>query len=330
MTLVELLVVVTVMVILMAVAVPQFKPALESQRTVNAARVVALALERARVRSMMENRAVGVEFMRYHNGHAPNLSLQMRYIREAKPLAQIAPNVRARVTDSNPDDDIHETRITLHQFNGTDWSEEATTAQAEWENKVKAGYKIQFGRQGRSYTLRDPWNLAEPYQNLQLPYGETGEMDGKNALEVLITRPPEPLFSPPVGLPQGTVVDLQFSDFDGVDGRQSFEVGFDVPPTTRGVTLLFSPAGNVEKYAVNGDEKPLPYGGLFYFLVGEWERQGTENGVLSADGLTNLQTPSNTWVTVHPRTGRVSLGKMGPADDPRKYAKEFYHILGEF
>ncbi len=358
MTLVELLVVITIMVILLAVAVPQFKPALESQRSTGAARTVSMTLERARLRAMLDKRPCGVEFVRYHDGNTPNLSLQMRYIRAANDLVQINASIRVRVRNG---------QIRLYKFvdgQAFPWTELDPNVSADkdiiddWNAKVLTGYSIQFGRQGRYYELSSSTSLKNPYNGLDLPaYNDTDGTNFKNAVEFKVSMPPVPLFSPPTNLPRGTVVDLQYSGFEN-----SASFGLNFPPSAdniKGVTIMFSPAGHVHeciRYDDNNNSATLkPHGGLFYFLVGEWDRQGTDDAgnCLAEDGRNNLMTPSNTWVTLHPRTGRVMMSRMAAMDknstdytdwktDPTKaklqklidparaFAKEHYRNLGEF
>ncbi|MDR0521658.1 MAG: prepilin-type N-terminal cleavage/methylation domain-containing protein, partial [Planctomycetaceae bacterium] len=80
MTLVELLVVAAVLVALLAVSVPVFKPMLESRQTQNAAQVLAAALQQARITAVKEQRTYGLAFIPFET--APATSLQLRLQKE--------------------------------------------------------------------------------------------------------------------------------------------------------------------------------------------------------------------------------------------------------
>lgn len=354
MTLVELLVVITIMVLLLAAAVPQFKPALESQHSAGAARTVSLALERARLKAMQEKRPCGVEFMRYHDAHTPNLCLQMQLIRSSSNYVNVDPGLRVKVDGGT---------ITLHQYSGGSWVDADQSLKDEWSQNAQAGYSVQFGRQGRFYKLSDAWKLTDTSVNIPAD-------TSADPVDFLVQRPPSPMFSPPINLPHGTVVDLQYSGFGNPGDSDFCTFGdFSNPNPARelqGIKIIFSPSGHVSRCDYTYWEKELdgpwevktksfdPQGGLFYFLVGEWERQGTDDkgNTLAADGRNNLLTASNTWVTVHPRTGRVNAAPMAAVDssdwknppdgsnaadelqklleDARAHAKEHYRNLGEY
>lgn len=361
MTLVELLVVVSIMVMLVAVSVPTFKPMLESQRSAAGARAVSMALQRARAKAVYEKKRYGVEFVRFHDGNAPNLSLQMRLVRPGKNFVEFkdenGDEIRVRVESGT---------IKLCQFNSGSWAWEEVAGSdtlQKWDDNIEKGSEIQLGRQGRSYKLQNGSNrqLEAPYSNLNLPEVDLGGGEF-SALELRVLQSREndkgmtTALSPVVVLPRGTVVDLQFSSFDNPDeaGYCSFS---SFNPLSRGVGVMFSPAGHVDHCYYYGDDGKYrfirPHGGLFYFCIGEWDRQGTapDGSSLAEDKDNNLTTASNFWVTVNPRTGQVRSAEMGaiPSDTvkawknspteaalktmtapARKYATEHYTDIGGF
>ncbi|MBQ3822149.1 MAG: hypothetical protein II807_03780, partial [Thermoguttaceae bacterium] len=123
-----------------------------------------------------------------------------------------------------------------------------------------------------------------------------------------VSRDPRPTMTAPVGVPSGTVVDLEFSG----EETSGFALDGDV-------TVIFSPTGEVN-YVEDKSGRFVPTDTL-YFLIGRWDRisaLGVENdpayGPVSSveDGLWNFEDGTNFWVTVNPRTGLVSTVEVNP------------------
>lgn len=305
-TLVELLVAVSIMVMLVAISVPSFKPMLESQRAAGGARALSQALQRARVKAVQEGRPAGVSLMRYEN--APNLSLQIRHIREANRLVEIDANLKVTV-DANGNIELHEYNSNTGTWQSKDFDD------TNWNDKVKADFLIQFGRTGRFYELSSSTKINGSIIEITDPTDFT------------ITMPPRATLAAPIVMPRETVVDLEFS---GVNDQTNFS---DASATSGGVAILFSPMGHVSECMVGG--KPATQrNGMYYFLVGEWDRQADGNAkTLAEDGRNNLQTYSNFWVSVHARTGEVRISENNASDnvtvqDARKFARERYVDIG--
>lgn len=305
-TLIELLIVVAIMVMLVAVSVPAFKPMLESQRTTNAADAVAAMLNAVRFKAIEEQEPYGIEFIRYPE--ATNLCLQMRMTRRA-PFYTGSGGGHLGITVQNGG--IH-----LHQFNNG-WTELNAGADEyqHFVSSVPNGAGIKFHGNGRTYALDKSAGglgiLAAPYNAVNLPplpLPPTTPLSASQPMTFEIVMPPRPALLPPVPLPRGTVIDLQFSG-----AFSNTEIPF--VGGTQSVLVMFSPAGYVENFYVNGNPFE-PYNGLFYFCVGEWDRASTDpaGNTLAEDGLNNLLTVSNSWVTIHPRTGQVRISKNGFLD----------------
>lgn len=322
MTLVELLVVVSIMVSLVAISVPLFKPMLESQRTAGSARAVAMTLQRARVKAMQEQKTYGVEFVRYREGDNDNMCLQMRLQKEAPKLVQISgSDIRLRISGG---------QIVLYEYTASGgWSIASSQPGSpgssgpgfEWNKKVRPGYAIQFIRLGRTFYLDsgDNAKLASPYGSFDYP--SNGAIS--SASEFTVIQPPKSTLTYPVTLPHGTVVDLQYSSFRNPDDNSAsdsfrYSSFFSAGNNPTNVTILFSPTGYVDRFYYNDASKGYceisPHGGLFYFLVGEWDRQSTDitGETLAEDGRNNVMMHSNFWVTVHPQNGQVRITENNP------------------
>jgi prepilin-type N-terminal cleavage/methylation domain-containing protein len=318
-TLIELLVVVTILVMLLALSVPMFKPMLESQRTQNAAQVLATTLEKARSQAMREGRAVGVKFIPFET--APTAALQLRIYRENNAVVNVSSEHRITVKKG-----------TLEAFsynNGTYEPEDLPEV-------FRPGAMVQFNRIGRFYELATEKTLKAPYDDLTLP-----NEDGA-AMEYTVLRLPAPALTPQVIMPKGTIVDLKFSGGRGdtqTDPRQQgqFPLQFVIPQEDRqGVTVMFSPAGYVKEvlFSDTFDGQRILPNEMLYFCVGEWDRQSADGqSSLADDGKTNLQVPTTYWVTIHPKTGAVHVTENKPVSgtvnddniiEARKFATEHY------
>ena len=331
MTLVELLVVAAIMVLLLAVSVPLFKPMLESRRTSNAAQVLAGVFQQARAKSVQEGRSYGVRLVPFEN--APTTAIQLRFQKESALDFVNPPDVRVRVENGN---------IIPYYF-----SEDAT---GEWKWRVvgwdanipnvqlardhfQRGYAVQFNRLGRFFTMDGNFKLLPPYNNLNLPEYVIDNEAMEYHVSCLTSTP---LWLPPVVMPRGTIVDLVFS------GGEMVDFG-DVPvyfSTWDEVIVMFSPVGHVDLLYVNGN--PYKVNEMLFFCVGDWDRQIDAMGnPLAEDKKSNLEVPATYWVTLHPKTGGVRITENAPIQptsgtieerlrDARRFAREHFFNVGGF
>ncbi len=348
MTLVELLVVITIMVILVTVSIPVFKPMLESQRAAGAARVVAGTLQRVRVKAMQERKTYGLEFVRFGTAGTPeeNLSIQMRLKRENSAWAT-PEQLRVVVIDGTIHvcalwDEVNGGPPTPPATEKMVWSSNPGVTFANrqlWSTNVQNGFQIRLGRQGRTYTvlrgdngtpdlpLDDVYTLAAPYADLTLPDGidpNTTATIFNTAVEATVTRPAVSAFAPPVVLPRGTIVDLMYSGEHFSEAEATDPVfPANLPQGHRlnfagagPVAIMFSPAGFVDGIA-NDSGNVNTTNRMIYFCIGEWERQSlsTAGDTYAEDGLNNLLMPSNYWVSVHPRSGQVRVTQLASAPE---------------
>jgi len=326
MTLIELLVAVSIMVLLVAVSVPMFKPMLESQKTSGAARTVAMALERAKVRAMETGQYCGVTFERFDRESvalAQNFALRIRLVKNVKDRYTLDDGFRVKVKGGV---------IGFYAYNGTQWM--PSPDPPDWDGKASL---IQLGRQGRFYKLVGK-KLESPFDALDHPVEDTSGTYVHPPVEYRIKRQPRPMLIPPIIMPRGTVVDLQFSG----EGIKNKATAFN-DISSDSVTILFSPSGSVDRYFF---DDPTPMDGVprypLHFCIGEWERALS---IGHEDGKSNIDTASNFWVTVHPRTGAVRVSEMNtyrdpslaalpnpptPVEEARKFATENFVNVGGF
>ncbi len=300
-TLLELLVVASVMLTLAAVSVPAIKPMMESQQTSNAASVVSTYLNRARARAMTTGRPCGVTFEYYVGTCDEGASL-------------------------DPDDDLGSACVVLRQvevpphYTGLDFGANVTvqtnvpvdrdhngTPDFVYEDSVVYNTPSNpdnpyFGLPMRPLILNDPdcpvsgidpyWEqfvgkeFSDKRMNLSIQFDNCGpfypifndpddfpglyyvvklpglELPSRSKVSFKVKRNPRPTMTAPIGLTQGAVVDLEFSGW-GEAELDLFALGADV-------TVMFSPSGEVE-YVQDGFGTHVPTETL-YFLVGRWDR----------------------------------------------------------
>jgi hypothetical protein len=220
--------------------------------------------------------------------------------------------------------------IYLYKYASGSWQLNNTSgddAWNEWNQYAKAGYEVQIGRQGKTYKLATIDTLAAPYGTLTLPYGATGGATETDVLEYKIVQPPRSTLSPPVVLPRGTVIDLAYSAGCIAPENPTNYNANKLPFNGSIQNILFTPNGYMD-YNNTGTYDPY-YGGLIYLCIGEWERGFSPS--LAEDGKSNIETLTNFWVTLNPKTGQVRITEMAPAvgndvQGARKYAVEHYGI----
>ena len=279
-TLVELLVVMAIMAVLMAVALPKMRPAMESRRIREAARGVSVYCGSARTRALESGRACGVMIQRLDG--LPQCAVELS--QAEVPAAYGGATVDARA-----------------QLEVTGAAIQATlTGVGSLDGLVSPGDLMQLNYQGPLYTITGvsgttltlgvnlsggglvPWTTGSP---MSVPYK--------------IYRQPRPRSVMPLRLPAGAVIDLQFS---GTDSNPALFSGGTGP-----VVIMFSPGGGIDRVYLGGAAQPVTE--PIYLLVGKRE------AINAGDGMANWQDPKNLWVVLNPRTGLLTTSPVVPGDD---------------
>lgn len=321
-TLLEVLVVISIMLILLAVAVPRLRPMMEQRRIREASRTVSGFFYAARSRAMETGRPVGVAIERLKS--QPEAAVTLRMVEVPPPYCGDTTAAKARVRKRA--DGYFEV-----QFTG----DVSLLVQL-----VKVGDLITFESQSVRYRIGSlgPNSLIARLLDLTdtpWPVQQDPNEPPKwsHPVSFQIHRRPEPSSAMPVRLPPGTVIDLVASGSDSwfleydqerrsppppnglkwaVPGFVPFvrENNFDPSP----VIVLFRPDGGVDKvyrhrYQVfwnpaeeTWQAQPV-YEGIsvtepIYFLIGAWDRmpaQGTLAEPLKANDPTRDSSPTYVW-----------------------------------
>jgi len=347
-TLLEVLVVVTIMLILLAVMVPRLRPMMEQRRIREASRTVSGFFYAARSRAMETGRPVGVALERLAS--QPEACIALKIVEEPPPYAGDTLNAKARVrqlgtslryqvqfnvsevvtmlTQTLPvtvgDFITFESQGIRYRVLGLDQNGDGQP-DADSDNKIgDPGFPV-----GSSpvavllVELADPAETPWPVTaNPSAPFPPTANGIGSRPVSFQIHRRPEPSGAMPVRLPSGTVIDLASSGTDSMAlrGTPPAFIPVDHNPATADVIedptpviILFSPDGRVSRVIYERDQAAVTE--PIYFLIGRWERMpavaSTPRGQpLADDGLYNWQDLTNFWLVVNPNTGLALVAPL--------------------
>ena len=311
-TLLELLIVMTIMLMVTAAAIPVVMPALQNRRMREASRLTSSFISGARARAIETGRPFGVMLERF-NGLP--MAMQLSYVEVPAPYAG----------------DTLSSKVTV--FGGA-ISGLLPSSDILWKNVIRYGDQVRLDYKGPLYTLSSvasgtcpllgavipgpppatSWFLQNsaggPAGNLPTAYGA--------GVPFQIFRQPVRSSVAPLQLPEGTVIDLMNSGVAGnVFATSNMMPWSMTPPVTFNPVVVFSPNGSIA-WVTQGASGALarPLGPIF-LLVGRRElmadvsRSGTaENMFDSAAKPENLYL-SNFWVTLGYQTGQVTVAENG-------------------
>ncbi|HOM16279.1 MAG TPA: prepilin-type N-terminal cleavage/methylation domain-containing protein [Thermoguttaceae bacterium] len=321
MTLVELLVVVTILVILTGVVIPVLTPSLESRRMRESARQVNLYLNRARSMAMEKKRPVGVWLERRQglNQAVTNLFI----VEELPPTGLDSSNIpRLLVSNSNPQTPSSGSALLTFPGGAPSDLQVGDYLQLNFQGPIWEMITISpVSANQRHCTLRQtgmgppvPPNIPQP----GVPYQ-------------IFRTPRLRSLASPLELPSATAIDTQWSGIGVGTLAQAF-----APPTTTDtnpILILFSPKGEVDSVWCWTSQSGSPVWQKtkatepIYLLVGKLNRipQGEDN-------LTNWQDLGNLWVVVTPQTGMVRTVEMASGTnsvEARRIARESHSMGGK-
>ncbi len=339
-TLLELLVVITIMLILLAVMVPRLRPMMEERRMREAARTVNVFFAAARSRALETGRPVGVAIERLKIQSDAAVTLRMVEVPPVYAGDVIGARVRVRrlgppnlfqmlfpapgdvatmLTQVVP---VHVGDLVRLEYQGVTYRVVGLDANFDGTPDADSddiigdpGFAVGVNPVAMLVKLEPPdgvvpgWPSAAP----NAPWPPQGSGVGSRLLAFQIERRPEPTAAAPVRLPGRTVIDLTASGTDSMalTGPPSGFVPVDKDGATAGmqdpspVIVMFNPDGRVSK--VYYQDTPRAVTEVLYFLVGRWERIPSESGgpPLAEDGLYNWQDITNFWIVINPNTGLV-------------------------
>lgn len=323
-TLVELLIVISIIVLLLAISVPRLRPLMETRRIREAARAANAYIGAARNRAMETGRPVGVVIERLEQ--QPEAAVILRMAEVPPPYAGDTLNARAQarvLTASAPP--VLQLRFPLA---------DVATLQT---GVLGEPHSIRLNYQGPDFPIlrivqTDQFVFAEanipptvdrlPYPQVSDPTDPWTKPDMASLpVPFQIQRRPETTAAAPLRLPGRTVIDLSasgtdsmltqnpppFDFFNPIDKDADNTNGVQDPST---VTILFGPNGSVDRLyyqdRVTRVTEPI------YLLVGRWDRMPATPGgpPLSDDGLYNYQDIQNIWLVINANSGLIMAAPL--------------------
>lgn len=292
-TLVELLIVISIMVILAAIVIPKLRVVTADRKIREAARVVESMFASARDDAVVSGFAA-VELVR--NKNFANGSTSLFRMRMRPPYSG----------------DFVGDGVTIDAGNAIRfWSWDSTgMVYAEYTPNpaIEANDFIQFNYRGPLYRLTSattfevlPYQVAPP----SLPAPPTS-----NVIPFKIFRKPIRITASEVRLPAGQLVDLRFSgdpDTSGLASSLNGELNPAPPPSpnTNSFVAVFDQHGAIERYYPQGfggaSPALVPAGPLFLLVSADQD----------AEGIDPLQNMSNLWVSVNHTNGAVKVSEIG-------------------
>jgi type II secretory pathway pseudopilin PulG len=336
-TVLELLIVMTILLMITAATIPFVTPAVQNRRMRESSRLVSTYVSAARSRAIETGRSVGVLFQRFNS--LP-LAYTLSYVEMPPPYAGESASATASVT-LNGMNQLRADMGILANFNPA---------------MLRVGDQIQFNFQGPRYTITGPDTGTTQDGTIDSPPDSSTATILELALPAGITRMPwnntpalvsyqifrQPVGSPlpPLQLPEGICVDL-FSS--GIGSGGTFPIvpagltpadWTTKPPLTFDPIVMFGPGGGLEWIYVASNRtdsaEPVRPTGPVYFLIGRRDLmadvskaspQVDENVFdprdprLSPPPTSSTPPPTyayleNFWITVSPQTGLVTVTQM--------------------
>ncbi len=318
-TLVELLVVISIMVILMGVAIPAMRPALDGRRVREAARAINVYLGTARSRAIETGRPCGVILRRFDG--QPECAMVLEQAEVPPPYGGDMLDAVARLQLAAPDGILSVPHV------------HAVLTGCLNPGLVRTGDLVQFNHQGPYYRIVGPdvdadtilddtvatgdhLELAVDYTQgnlLPWPDGTATPTLWSAPMPYEIIRQPVKSVAAPLQLPASTVVDLQWSGSDSL-----LRLGWPGSLDTHPVFVMFSPTGALDRIVyTHVDTTVVPHTLTpmnvrvtepICLLVGKREQVSQPLGDPAGgddEALANWQILSNLWVTLNPQTGLV-------------------------
>jgi prepilin-type N-terminal cleavage/methylation domain-containing protein len=273
-TLMELLVVITIMVILTAAMIPVMSVASDARRLREGARLVSTMLASAQSRAISSGRSVGVLFQPMKNN--PYACMEMYMVESPQPYSGDASGYRAAIDSSRGTVTLNDGTITGGKFgrptfSGVFMADKNDSSNPPNQTLIRPGDLIQFNYRGQMYVLNfgdnTPYAMSNDRNTSDSPNWQCiltitptdpsaslppSTPAGSTGVPFTIFRQPVKTFDPPAQLSDGVAVDWFFSG-----------VNLAAPQPPPGATektypnnVIPSPAWN-ESYPTPGYQAPM-------------------------------------------------------------------------
>ena len=328
-TLLELLVVMTILLMVTAAAIPMILPATQNRRMRESARLVSSFISGARSRAIESGRPVGVMFERF-NGLP--FSMNLSYVEVPPPYSGDTLDSKILVASNG--------KITGF-----------VTGDLLWMNVIRYGDLVKLDFKGPSYILASQTALPDPNAGQVIPGPPSATVNwylvpsvGGTAILPIsystnpgvpfqIFRQPVRSSAAPMQLPEGVVIDLVSSsmNFSGPIGSLNATFPPDspyplaAPRVSFNPLFTFAPSGRLDFCTDNALGSMTRSSAPIYLLLGRRDlmydivTNGTNNDLVdrnlsepptAAPAL--MPPPPNFWVAVGNTTGLVTVTEVAP------------------
>ncbi len=315
MTLVEILVVISIITFLAAIMVPSVKYQYRNRSVVESERQLQAFIGAAQSRAQQLGRPVGVWIERFSKeAPAPIVGANAAL----NPVLPVGANYAVSIYQAEVprpySGDLRDSRVRI-TTNGSDWIinfPPASSLRNPNNPLIRPGerFKIQLDHRGafhEAIRLATPSVPGAAEYVLLLDTVVTGGQIPKAALPdgsgvpYTVHRRPVRSFVAPLRLPQGAVIDLSVSGM----GPGGYEFNSTLAAAQRPVVVMFQPDGSVGDVYFDGVvDRPL---GWIHFLVGRQEQVFPTTPLLDTETETaNLMNTANRWVSINHRTGSIT------------------------
>ncbi|NLE37570.1 MAG: prepilin-type N-terminal cleavage/methylation domain-containing protein, partial [Pirellulaceae bacterium] len=313
MTLVELLVVVSIMLLLAIVAIPAFQPVIQNRKIREGARAVNVYMGSARNRAIETRQSRGVWIQR--DERQPQSAVTIYQANVPPPYAgdTTETQVQVQIADDDGDsiadvDGDGYTILKVRLSNGTASDRIFKIGDIIKINFQEPVYRISNGTDGNSNGFLDGFPIkvqADLRKGQSVPW-PLGPTNWSRSTPFQIVCSPTRSAVAPLELPRGVVIDLFESGLPGL----AFEPAN--ASDTSPVILTFGPTGAVE-YIYNQDKRETVSRPIC-LLIGRSDRIPATFASPSElpqhdDGLRNWQDLNNLWVAVNPYTGSITTAE---------------------
>jgi Tfp pilus assembly protein FimT len=298
-TLIELLMVITIILSMLALAAHRMQLAKDARRNREAARAIAVYFGAARSTALANRRPCGVMLVSAGTtGGLQNCVMVLQQCEIPPPYAGDSTGATATVATQQ----------------GVPGGYQASnmTGASNMTTLVHQYDVIQFNYEGPWYTIsQSPTSSTSLSLTLDTSQGQLAPWNNQQSAPVPFRIYRQPMYrdasgnthanksmAAPLQLPAGAVIDLGYS------GTDAGTIGGITTP----ICIRFSPAGAVDSVFLNG--QPSPVSQPIYLLVGQPDKaRGFGTGQIQY----NYQNLENLWVVINPQSGLVTTAPVGSA-----------------
>ena len=300
-TLVELLIVVSMIVVLLAIALPTLKLAMKSRRVREASRLLNTYILLAQSRSAELGRPVGVWMERNEDNNNECVKL---FMAESPPLYS---------------GDIFGAQATVTLNSGVWTATFADDNSGSLPGIINTGDQIRFGYRDPYYSILSVSTDAMDYPVVTFTH-QTGPFPRQNSsYPYQILRRPIRSLAGTVELPRGTLIDLRLSGI-GVSGSDFIPASSPPADSELPLVVMFSSSGSVEQIFGKQPSSTTwgsysPTGTLHFFVREEddVELAGQPQATIDHAALNNGE---NNWVSVGHQSGAITSAENAGVTAP--------------